>query len=243
MFSHSIPRFGNFLSSTSEPKETKNSESTTAFEICQTYETQLREIFGSLKFLSCALSGPFSRTNIDVDDIYTLERRVVVLLAETNPAHLVDPNLQSDEHISKLREARTTYQIALAAMIYIYMFLRDNLVGVPIFSVLVSRLSNSVHTSRDEADLEGTWPSMANDNSYGNCDQKDVLFWVLVLGALAAKGREERNMFVPELRIVTNVLRVRSFVEFVVKLKRIAWIERRDDGRLWELWSEIYGLG
>jgi hypothetical protein len=215
----------------------------TSLDECQTYDTQLTEIFARLRSLSVALSGPFSRTNIDVDDIYGLERRVVILLAETNPEHNPDLMSQSNEHMSRLKHMRTTYQTALAGMIYIYLLLRDNLVGVPIFSVLVSRLFNTLSSSTLEEKLEIARLEINSSNICESCDQKDVLFWVLVLGALAAKGREERNIFVTELRIVTHMLGVRNFVECVDKLKRIAWIERREDGALWELWSEVYGLG
>jgi hypothetical protein len=138
---------------------------------------------------------------------------------------------------------RTTYQTVLAAMIYIYLFVRDNLVGASIFSVLVSRLFNTLSSSTLEEKLEIARLGVNSSNNCGSCDQKDVLFWVLVLGALAAKGREERNICVTELRIVTHVLGVRNFVECVDKLQRIAWIEKREDSALWELWSEIYGLG
>jgi len=240
MFSHSQPRFGNLLSPNSGYSEEIIPPTWTSIGVCQPYDNQLRAIFTPLRCLSVALCGPFSRTRIAVDDIYDLERRLVILLAETTPTRDPDPNLGSDEQRPQLEYKRTAYQFSLAAMIYIYLFLRDNPVGVGIFSVLVSRLSNSLCTSKNMAELQIMPWEIDNDYTYVEFNQRDIRFWVLVLGALAAKGREERSLFLAELRIATNALEVRRFAEFVGKLKKVAWIDRGETGIVWQLWGEVY---
>jgi len=208
----------------------------------QAYNSQLMEIFVSLRSLSCVLTGPFSRRNIAIDEIYFLERCVVVLLAETNPTVHPVSNLSSDEQNPLLEYRRTTYQILLAAQMYIYLFLRDTLVPSPIFSVLVSRLSFSLYSSEGESRLREAWQKMDSNDNRENDNENEILFWALVLGALAAEGREERRRFGTHLRRLCNLFRIRTFTEFVEKLQKTAWIEKKVDDKLLELWSEVQGL-
>ncbi|KAH8653194.1 hypothetical protein BGZ60DRAFT_180156 [Tricladium varicosporioides] len=233
MYTHSKPRFANFLSLDSASDGRDTSPAGALGGDYKMYNTQLDEIFSSLRSVSYALSGPFSRSNVAVDEIYSLENRVVVLLADTNP--IVNPglNLDKDEQSPLLEHRQTTYQILLAAQIYIYLFLRDHFVLSPIFSVLVTRLCDSLYSTRDQTELRGTWQEMDSENR-----ENDMLFWVLLLGTLAADGREGRSRLQASLGKLCNVLGIRSPTEVVDKAKSIAWIEKKMDDKVCKLWHE-----
>lgn len=236
MFHHTKPRFADFLSLESGSEESHTSPAASLSGEVQTYAIRLGDIFTSLRSFSYTLSSCYYPMNIAVDEIYSLERRVVVLLAETNPAIHPESNLDPDQYNRLLEHRLTTYQSMLAVQIYIYLLLRDHFVPVRIFSVLVSRLCNSLYSPDFESKLRGTWQEMDSGNR-GN----DMLFWVLMLGALAAEGREERSSFRESFGTLCNVLGIRTLTEVVDKAKKIAWIERKVDEKLLKLWNETQG--
>lgn len=195
------------------------------------WNDQLMQIFTSMRSMSLSLSGPFSRTNVDVDDIYSLERRIVVLLAETNPA------LHTQELQAGTKGQLTIYQNALAALAYLYLFFRDNLVRAPLFSVLVARLAESLVESNRYAEAGKASTPSPTTNIISS--EENIKFWVVVVGALIATGRTERSLFVEELRKLGEQMRVQTFEDYVQVLKKTAWIENREDGFLWLLCREV----
>jgi len=231
--SQSKPRFEYFISPNSSPREQQMPEMNASMSQDDIWNARLLQILASMRSMSLSLSGPFSRTNVNVDDIYSLERRIVVLLAETNP------RLNSQGVQIEAENQPTVYQISLAALAYLYLFFRDNLVHAPLFSILISRLFESLFATGTNSitSQAGTGSFLPDENN----DRNNLQFWVVAVGALVATGRLERNVFVDYLRKLGRQIRVQTFDEYVQVLKRTAWIDSREDGFLWLLWSEVQG--
>jgi hypothetical protein len=163
-----------------------------------------------------------------VDEIYLVERRLVVLLSDSAPG-------------SHLPSCHSVYQPSfVACLIYIYIFLRDFPLRSPLFGNLVERLASSLFDGDYEGIVNAAWDQVGYP----------TLLWILVVGALVSEGRCERDRFVGELKKVCEAEGVKGFEDFEKGLRNSAWLERkalestvRATPFLRMLWNEVQLIG
>ena len=185
------------------------------------------EILHSLRNLSNTVSNEQRPKMLIVDEIYLVERRLVVLLASDPPTRH-SPSCHS-----------VNQPIFIACLIYIYAFLRDFPVRSPLFGNLVQRLTAGLFGQTEEGGF----------NSWSG-DMYPTLLWVLVIGALVSEGRCERDRFVLELKRVCEVEGVVGLEDFEAGLRNSAWLTRkalestiRATPFLRTLWDEVQSFG
>lgn len=222
MLSNTMPRFNlnqEGLTLTMTTSIASLWSSSTSSQICDC-DGQLQDIIVDLRILSAnppinALDGLIS------DKLYLVERRLVVLINSFNDS-------SHKPHCHSVSKAAF-----LAALIYLYTYLRDYPVQAPLFNSFIQSLGAALFSSSSSYD-QGWQES-----------NPSLLLWILTTVALAAAGRPERLQFVRELARMVTRMRITTFQEFVAAARQMVWIDRKDPKRdaAWRLlWRDIDAL-
>ncbi|KAE8443125.1 hypothetical protein EG329_002369 [Mollisiaceae sp. DMI_Dod_QoI] len=80
---------------------------------------------------------------------------------------------------------------------------------------------------------------VVNDRPYDS-RECEKLFWVLMMGGMAAEGKEERSLFVVDLSWVCGLLSINMWETAKLILEGIAWQSELDSFGI-RLWKEVFG--
>jgi hypothetical protein len=130
------------------------------------------------------------------DKAERLERRVVKLIQSPASESLISSSIYT--------------LFGNAALLHIYMFMRDIPRGVPFLNLLSNRIRKSLELE-DLKKLEFQYPEMA--------------LWILMLGGLGGIGTENRAWFAGRLAGACQALGIRGSEELAFALKDLLWSE------------------
>jgi hypothetical protein len=175
------------------------------------------DIFANLRFLSgvLELKQPFSIAQVDS-------------MWYSDKVYLV----QRDLVYSSLEPGAADLDIAcyIAASIYVDAYMRDLGFQSRIVAVMVSRLKSLLELK--------ILPSSNHHDEYA----KTILFWILVVGAIAAKNKTEQQWFLDNFRNLYEKTGVRHRSDMEEALRKILW-SRDWTSELERIFKTLEGYG
>lgn len=178
------------------------------------------DILQALRLLSYFMSQPsisaryqqmFSR------GLYLTEYKLLTML---------DQKIDDDELTLLDRNSHLYGSARLAAYLYLYMALRELPRTTKINYTLASRLKGILETSTTNLLL--IWK-----------EDLHLLLWILLIGAAATFGTEERKFFVGHLSRATHHMALASLASFQEALKEILWLKEFSEEESIALWKEM----
>jgi hypothetical protein len=114
---------------------------------------------------------------------------------------------------------------SLAALIYVHLSLRGVAISSVVIEQLSARLKSRLELFRDPV---AAWRAAPR-----------ILTWVLVTGAVASLGRDERSWFVPQLADLCQAYGLRHWEDLKEWLRSFLFLESGNEARIRKVWEEV----